>query len=135
MLKSGRLDRKYDGIGECFSRTIKNEGTASLWRGNTANVIRYFPTQALNFAFRDTYKSMFAFKKERDGYAKWMMGNLASGGVSVPFDLFTQQTNHFGRLLVLHRSSSFTPSTTLVLGWPTMLRMPRKEVIDSSMDW
>ena len=82
MLKSGRLDRKYDGIVECFRRTIANEGVASLWRGNTANVIRYFPTQALNFAFRDTYKSMFAFKKDRDGYAKWMMGNLASGGVS-----------------------------------------------------
>ena len=83
MLKSGRLDRKYYGIVECFSRTIKQEGTASLWRGNTANVIRYFPTQALNFAFRDTYKSMFAYKKERDGYAKWMMGNLASGGVRI----------------------------------------------------
>lgn len=82
MLKTGRLDRKYDGIGECFKRTVANEGVVSLWRGNTANVIRYFPTQALNFAFRDTYKSMFAFKKERDGYAKWMMGNLASGGVS-----------------------------------------------------
>jgi solute carrier family 25 (adenine nucleotide translocator) protein 4/5/6/31 len=83
MLKSGRLDRKYDGIVECFRRTIANEGVASLWRGNTANVIRYFPTQALNFAFRDTYKSMFAFKKERDGYAWWMAGNLASGGVSI----------------------------------------------------
>ncbi|KAL8971004.1 MAG: hypothetical protein Q9185_005299 [Variospora sp. 1 TL-2023] len=82
MMKAGRLDRKYDGIVECFSRTIKNEGTASLWRGNTANVIRYFPTQALNFAFRDTYKSMFAYKKERDGYGKWMMGNLASGGAA-----------------------------------------------------
>jgi len=82
MLKSGRLDRKFNGIGDCFSRTIKNEGVASLWRGNTANVIRYFPTQALNFAFRDTYKSMFAFKKERDGYAKWMAGNLASGGAA-----------------------------------------------------
>ena len=82
MLKSGRLARKYDGIGECFRRTIADEGFVSLWRGNTANVIRYFPTQALNFAFRDTYKSMFAFKKERDGYAKWMAGNLASGGVS-----------------------------------------------------
>jgi len=81
MLKTGRLDRKYDGIVECFSRTSKQEGVMSLWRGNTANVIRYFPTQALNFAFRDTYKSMFAYKKERDGYAKWMMGNLASGGV------------------------------------------------------
>ena len=84
-MKSGRLDRKYDGITECFRRTINNEGVASLWRGNTANVIRYFPTQALNFAFRDTYKSMFAYKKDRDGYAKWMMGNLASGGVSAVF--------------------------------------------------
>ena len=79
MLKSGRLDRKYDGITECFKRTAQNEGVLSLWRGTTANVIRYFPTQALNFAFRDTYKSMFAYKKERDGYAKWMAGNLASG--------------------------------------------------------
>ena len=82
MLKTGRLDRKYDGIIECFKRTTATEGVVSLWRGNTANVIRYFPTQALNFAFRDTYKSMFNFKKDRDGYAKWMAGNLASGGVS-----------------------------------------------------
>jgi hypothetical protein len=82
MIKSGRLDRKYDGIIECFRRTAQQEGVVSLWRGNTANVIRYFPTQALNFAFRDTYKAMFAFKKERDGYWKWMAGNLASGGVS-----------------------------------------------------
>ena len=82
MLKTGRLDRKYDGIIECFTRTARQEGVVALWRGNTANVIRYFPTQALNFAFRDTYKAWFAYKKERDGYAKWMMGNLASGGVS-----------------------------------------------------
>jgi len=82
MLKSGRLDRKYDGIVDCFRRTTAAEGVVSLWRGNTANVIRYFPTQALNFAFRDTYKSMFAFKKDRDGYAKWMAGNLASGGAA-----------------------------------------------------
>ncbi|KAI1004295.1 ADP/ATP translocase [Podosphaera aphanis] len=82
MLKSGRLDRKYEGITDCFKRVTANEGVASLWRGNTANVIRYFPTQALNFAFRDTYKSMFNFKKDRDGYAKWMAGNLASGGAA-----------------------------------------------------
>lgn len=82
MLKAGRLDRKYNGIADCFKRTAAAEGMASLWRGNTANVIRYFPTQALNFAFRDTYKSMFAYKKDRDGYAKWMLGNLASGGAA-----------------------------------------------------
>ena len=82
MIRAGRLDRKYDGIGECFKRTVADEGMVSLWRGNTANVLRYFPTQALNFAFRDTYKTMFGYKKERDGYWWWMFGNLASGGVS-----------------------------------------------------
>jgi len=82
MIKSGRLDRKYNGIIDCFSRTTGQEGVMALWRGNTANVIRYFPTQALNFAFRDTYKAMFNFKKERDGYWWWMAGNLASGGAA-----------------------------------------------------
>ncbi|KAI5816771.1 mitochondrial carrier domain-containing protein [Pyronema omphalodes] len=82
MIKQGRLDRKYAGIGDCFKRTMADEGLVSLWRGNTANVIRYFPTQALNFAFRDKFKAMFGYKKERDGYAKWMAGNLASGGAA-----------------------------------------------------
>ena len=45
MIKTGRLAEPYKGIGECFSRKIKDEGLGSLWRGNTANVIRYFPTQ------------------------------------------------------------------------------------------
>ncbi|RPA82131.1 mitochondrial carrier [Ascobolus immersus RN42] len=82
MIKQGRLDRKYNGIVDCFKRTLADEGTVSLWRGNTANVIRYFPTQALNFAFRDKFKSMFGYKKDKDGYAKWMAGNLASGGAA-----------------------------------------------------
>src|SRR3954468_9361456 len=92
MLKAGRLDRKYNGIGDCFKRTAAAEGVVSLWSGNTANVILYFPAQALNFAFRDTYKSMFSYKKERDGYAKWMMGNLASGGVSTRIRLLPYHT-------------------------------------------
>jgi len=82
MIKSGRLAKRYDGIVECFSRTAREEGVLSLWRGNTANVIRYFPTQALNFAFKDYFKKMFGFKKERDGYWKWFAGNLASGGAA-----------------------------------------------------
>lgn len=45
MIKAGRLSEPYKGITDCFARTIKDEGFASLWRGNTANVIRYFPTQ------------------------------------------------------------------------------------------
>jgi hypothetical protein len=45
MIKQGRLAEPYKGIGECFGRTIKDEGFVSLWRGNVANVVRYFPTQ------------------------------------------------------------------------------------------
>jgi len=82
MLKSGRLSQPYKGIGDCFGRVIKEEGFVALWRGNLANVLRYFPTQALNFAFKDTFKRMFGFNKDKDGYWKWFAGNLASGGLA-----------------------------------------------------
>lgn len=49
MIKAGRLSKPYSGMCECFSRTIKEEGVIALWRGNTANVIRYFPTQVCHF--------------------------------------------------------------------------------------
>jgi solute carrier family 25 (adenine nucleotide translocator) protein 4/5/6/31 len=82
MLKTGRLSSPYKGIGDCFGRVIKEEGVLSLWRGNLANVIRYFPTQALNFAFKDYFKRTFGFNKDKDGYWKWFAGNLASGGAA-----------------------------------------------------
>jgi solute carrier family 25 (adenine nucleotide translocator) protein 4/5/6/31 len=81
MIKQGRLSTPYKGIGDCFRRTYAEEGMAALWRGNTANVIRYFPTQALNFAFKDYFKSLFGFKKS-EGYWKWFAGNIASGGAA-----------------------------------------------------
>lgn len=81
MIKQGRLSHKFTGIGDCFKRTAAGEGVGSFWRGNTANVVRYFPTQALNFAFKDKFKKMFGFKKD-EGYWTWLAGNLASGGMA-----------------------------------------------------
>lgn len=82
MLKSGRLAEPYKGIVDCFSRVSKEEGVGSLWRGNLANVLRYFPTQALNFAFKDYFKRMFSYSVAKDGYWTWFAGNLASGGLA-----------------------------------------------------
>lgn len=82
MLKQGTLDRPYNGVMDCMTRTMKTEGVYSLWRGNLSNVIRYFPTQALNFAFKDKFKRLFNYKKDKDGYLKWFMGNMASGGLA-----------------------------------------------------
>lgn len=51
-------EQRYKGILDCLIRLPKEQGLTSYWRGNLANVIRYFPTQALNFAFKDVYKQV-----------------------------------------------------------------------------
>jgi len=81
MLKSGRLDKPYLGINDCFKRVIAQDGFVSLWRGNMANVLRYFPTQALNFAFKDQFKRMFAVPKNAS-YGKKFSANIAAGGMA-----------------------------------------------------
>jgi len=106
MLKKGTLDRPYKGIGECFSRTMKDEGTVALWRGNTANVLRYFPTQALNFAFKDQFKRMFGYSKDRDGYWKWFAGNLASGGAAGACSLFFVYSLDYARTRLANDTKS-----------------------------
>ncbi|SPP89416.1 ADP,ATP carrier protein [Drosophila guanche] len=76
-------DQRYKGIIDCFIRIPKEQGFSSLWRGNLANVIRYFPTQALNFAFKDVYKSVFLGGVDKHKqFWRHFMGNLASGGAA-----------------------------------------------------
>jgi len=81
MIKQGRLATPYKGIIECTTRTYQEEGLYSFWRGNGANVLRYFPTQALNFAFKDYYKSLFNYKRS-EGFWIWVGGNVASGAAA-----------------------------------------------------
>lgn len=106
MIKSGRLQERYKGMGDCFRRVMAEEGTISLWRGNLANVIRYFPTQALNFAFKDMYKSMFNFKKDKDGYWMWFLGNMASGGVAGATSLVFVYSLDYARTRLANDSKS-----------------------------
>ena len=77
-----KAENRYKGIGDCFSRVIAEQGFASLWRGNLANVIRYFPTQALNFAFKDLYKNIFNPYNPKKEPFKFFIGNCLSGGAA-----------------------------------------------------
>merc|ERR1712106_1253504 len=77
MLKQGKLDKPYNGVIDCCQRVLKTEGIVPFWRGNLANVIRYFPTQALNFAFKDSIKAIFATPKDAPNAAKFAT-NIAS---------------------------------------------------------
>merc|ERR1719445_1445568 len=79
MIKQGRLDKPYTGVMDCTRRTLADEGIKPFWRGNLANVIRYFPTQALNFAFKGQIKAIFNVPKDAS-YATKMSANIASGG-------------------------------------------------------
>lgn len=45
MIKRGQLKRPYLGVTNGFKRVFAEEGLVAFWRGNQANVIRYFPTQ------------------------------------------------------------------------------------------
>jgi len=90
-------DKKYKGIVDVFVRVPKEEGFSAFWRGNLANVIRYFPTQALNFAFKDTYKKVFCPFNPKTDFWKFFLGNLASGGAAGATSLMVVYPLDFAR--------------------------------------
>jgi solute carrier family 25 (mitochondrial adenine nucleotide translocator), member 4/5/6/31 len=85
--KNIAVEKRYKGIGDCFSRVYKEQGFVSLWRGNMANVIRYFPTQAMNFAMKDWFNRMFNPYSPKTQKLKFFLGNMASGGAAGAFSL------------------------------------------------
>merc|ERR1712100_768772 len=78
LIKSGEVPR-YTGIGNCFTRVYAEQGLGAFWRGNFVNILRYFPTQAFNFAFKDTIKGFFPKQK---GFGGKLAVNVASGGLA-----------------------------------------------------
>jgi len=105
MIKAGRLDRPYNGVIDCTARTLKNEGLLPFWRGNLANCIRYFPTQALNFAFKDKVKALFDPKKT-DSYAINFGKNIASGGAAGAMSLLFVYSLDYARTRLANDTKS-----------------------------
>lgn len=81
LIKSGAVPR-YTGIGNCFTRVYSEQGLKAFWRGNLTNVIRYFPTQAFNFAFKDTIKALFPRYSPKTNFLMFFLVNMASGGLA-----------------------------------------------------
>lgn len=78
---SGEVAR-YTGIVDCFVRVSKEQGVKAFWRGNFTNIARYFPTQAFNFAFKDSIKAMFPKVDKNKEFGKFFFINMASGGLA-----------------------------------------------------
>lgn len=81
LIRSGEVKR-YSGIADCFKRVSSEQGIAAFWRGNFTNVLRYFPTQAFNFAFKDVIKHAFPSYDKKTDFGKFFMVNMASGGLA-----------------------------------------------------
>jgi len=80
-IRSGEIPR-YTGIINCFTRVSAEQGVGAFWRGNMANVIRYFPTQAFNFAFKDFFKAISPKYDSKTDFWKFFAVNVASGGAA-----------------------------------------------------
>jgi solute carrier family 25 (adenine nucleotide translocator) protein 4/5/6/31 len=80
-IRSGEVKR-YTGMVDCGSRIMNEQGFKRFWDGNFTNCIRYFPTQAFNLAFKDTFKRMFPKYNPKTEFAQFFGANLVSGGAS-----------------------------------------------------
>jgi len=105
MIKQGRLSSPYKGVVDCVTRVVGEEGVGPLWRGNLANVLRYFPTQALNFAIKPLVKGMFTQKKD-DSYALKLAQNITSGGVAGSISLLFVYSLDFARTRLANDNKS-----------------------------
>lgn len=83
---SGEVPR-YTGIVNCFTRVASEQGLGAFWRGNFTNCIRYFPTQALNLASKDSIKAAFPKYSPKTDFWSFFGINLASGGAAGAFSL------------------------------------------------
>merc|ERR1711897_59511 len=80
-IRSGEVPR-YTGIMDCGARIMKEQGAKRFWDGNFTNCIRYFPTQAFNLAFKDSFKRMFPKYNPKTEFAQFFGANLVSGGLA-----------------------------------------------------
>jgi len=90
---------------DCTMRTLRSEGVLSFWRGNLANCIRYFPTQALNFAFKDKVKAVFNSKKS-DPYMVAFGKNIGAGATAGALSLCFVYSLDFARTRLANDAKS-----------------------------
>ena len=74
-------DRPFSGPIDCLVRIPREQGFASLWRGNVPNLLRIVPTYGLRFTFLDYFQAAAAYGAPT-GQPLSLPRQMASGGLS-----------------------------------------------------
>lgn len=136
------LVTQYTGAFDCARRVYREQGLWSFWRGNVANLLRYFPSQALSFAFKDLYKDLLGMGRggsgsSSSGTAGWWFvgGNLlaagAAGGTAMvllyPLEMartrMAADVSGVGQARRFSGSQARSPASP-PLQWPTLTCLP-----------
>jgi solute carrier family 25 (mitochondrial adenine nucleotide translocator), member 4/5/6/31 len=78
-------NKKYTGVWDVLIRLPQEQGIFSYWRGTLCELIRYYPTQALNFALKDSIKNFLrsTFGPSSPQYpGKQFLMNILSGSIA-----------------------------------------------------
>jgi solute carrier family 25 (adenine nucleotide translocator) protein 4/5/6/31 len=74
-------NKRYNGTLDCIRRVYREQGPLSFWRGNVANLLRYFPNQALSFSFKDKFRSLLQLEGQKNR-TYMVLGNLLASGAA-----------------------------------------------------
>jgi len=84
--------KKYQGIGDCLSQTVKQNGVASLYNGIGPSTIGIVVYRGVQFGLQDTLKAFNPYQKETTLlaiFSKFMVAQVAvasSGIAAYPLD-------------------------------------------------
>ena len=92
-----------NGALDCAQRIYARDGWRGFWKGNTVNCLRYMPTQAFNFAFKDLIKQCMKKLEKRTPafFGKKLVFNTLGGGISAILSLSIVYPLDLARSLVM----------------------------------
>ncbi|WKY14393.1 hypothetical protein Q1695_000161 [Nippostrongylus brasiliensis] len=75
------VEKRYNGLIDCFIRVPKEQGFLSFWRGNWVNILRSCSQESLGFAFKDFFKiwTLNGVDGIEHRY-RFLIGNIMAGG-------------------------------------------------------
>ena len=82
LLEKGTIKNPYGGIIDCFKRLYQEEGMRAYYKGNLTNVLRYFPTQAFNFAFKDFFARKMSKGQGNADFWTRLTNSMVSGSIA-----------------------------------------------------